>query len=82
MQNGGGPACLRLRIVMTEPQRHAMHQGVVLDDRRHEALRQCIETYWPDTLRVEDLADPALVEQSQAAVDAVRTVLELPCLPK
>ncbi len=32
MQNGGGPACLRLRVVLNETQLQAMHQAVLVDD--------------------------------------------------
>ena len=77
MQNGGGPACLRLRVPLTEAQQQAMHPGVWLDDILYEALRQCIEHHYRESLRVEDLADPALIDESRAATDAIRQVLDL-----
>ena len=43
MKNGGGPACLRLRIVMTDDQFQHIHQGVVLTDSLYQQLRVWIE---------------------------------------
>lgn len=78
MQNGGGPACLRLRVVVTPRQLEAVHGGVRFDDRLHAALRQCIEHHYRDELTVDDLADPALIDENLAAVRAIRSVLDLP----
>ncbi len=38
MRNGGGPACLRLRIVLTDKQFEAMDQGVLLTEYLHQQL--------------------------------------------
>jgi succinylarginine dihydrolase len=75
MQNGGGPACLRLRIVLTEPQQAALPSGMWLDGKRYEALRQCVAHYWRDQLHIDDLADPALIDESRQALEAVCDVL-------
>ena len=39
MRNGGGPACLRLRVVLTEEEIAAAHQGVFLDEAKIDALQ-------------------------------------------
>jgi succinylarginine dihydrolase len=80
MHNGGGPACLRLRAVLTKAQYAAMHPGVKLDQRRYDKLRACVEAYWPESLSVADLADPALIDHSRAAMNAARQTLDLPPL--
>ncbi len=36
MRNGGGPACLRLRVVLSDEERRAINQGVVLTDALYE----------------------------------------------
>jgi succinylarginine dihydrolase len=77
MWNGGGPACLRLRVVLNETERIASHAGVFFDDALHDRLVAVIEEYYRETLDPEDLADPALVDESRAALDAVTNVLGL-----
>ena len=38
MANGGGPACLRLRVVLNAAQRAAVHSGVIMDAAKIDAL--------------------------------------------
>lgn len=78
MQNGGGPACLRLRTVLSPAQYDGIHAGVKLDTRLYESLRQCIDQHYRDTLRPADLADAALIDESRRAVAAIRQLLQLP----
>lgn len=40
MRNGGGPACLRLRAVLTENELRSMNPHYLLDDRKIGALEQ------------------------------------------
>ena len=42
MRNGGGPACLRLRVVMTPEERAACHQGVLLDEAKIDHLQDIV----------------------------------------
>lgn len=77
MRNGGGPACLRLRAVLGEAARAAVHPGVLLDDALHARLERVIRTHYRDRLEPGDLADPALVDEARAAHAAV---LEALCL--
>lgn len=77
MRNGGGPACLRLRVVMTEAERAACHQGVLLDEERIDALQAVIRKTYRDRLAPEDLADPAFADECRTAREALLSVLEL-----
>ena len=77
MRNGGGPACLRLRVVLNEAERAATHPGVFFDDALHRRLADVIETHYRETLDPADLADPRLIEESHAALDALTEVLGL-----
>jgi succinylarginine dihydrolase len=77
MQNGGGPACLRLRVVLREDELAAMHQGVLLDDRLLERLRKWVERHYREELRPGDLADPRLIGEGRAALDELTQILEL-----
>ncbi len=77
MRNGGGPACLRLRVVMTDSQRAALSGRTRLDDALHEELTAWVERHYRDELRPEDLADPALVDECRAALDELTGILRL-----
>lgn len=77
MHNGGGPACLRLRVVLTNEQMSAIRANVFLTDALHAELKQWIERHYCDELRADDLANPALLHESRAALDELTTVLGL-----
>ena len=77
MQNGGGPACLRLRVVLGREARAAVLPGAWLDDVTYPALARWIETHYRDSLMPADLADPALLEESRTALDELTRLLGL-----
>ncbi len=77
MRNGGGPACLRLRVELTDAELAAVHAPCVLDDGREAALRAFVERHYRDRLAPDDLADPALLDESRAALDALTGLLKL-----
>ncbi len=77
MQNGGGPACLRLRIVLTPQQQIAMHQPIILNETLHTQLQHWIEKHYRNELHPKDLADPALLTESRTALDNLTTILNL-----
>ena len=77
MKNGGGPACLRLRVVLTEAEHAAMHQAVLFSDALHERLGNWVETHYRGTLSPDDLADPTLMEESFRAHAELMRILEL-----
>ncbi|MFH1115564.1 MAG: N-succinylarginine dihydrolase [Pseudomonadota bacterium] len=77
MHNGGGPACLRLRVVLTGREKAATHRGVWLTDKLYEELGTWIERFHRDRLRPEDLADPALPDESRTALDELSRILGL-----
>jgi succinylarginine dihydrolase len=77
MRNGGGPACLRLRIVLNDAERAACHPGIHYDPALHDRLRSVIEGRYREHLDPVDLADPHLIEESRGALEAVLEVLGL-----
>ena len=77
MRNGGGPACLRLRVVLTDDELATMHQGVLFTDELHERLTTWIERHYRDRLTPDDLADPSLLNESRAALDDLTGILDL-----
>ena len=77
MRNGGGPACLRLRVVLTQDEIGTLGAGVILDDAKISALEAVIKRRYRDRLAIADLADPALLDESRAALDEIGQVLGL-----
>jgi succinylarginine dihydrolase len=77
MRNGGGPACLRLRVVLTETERAAMNPSSLLDDLRFERLCGWVKQHYRDRLDEADLADPALLLESRTALDELTKILAL-----
>jgi succinylarginine dihydrolase len=77
MRNGGGPACLRLRCVLTDDELKASHPGVFLNDSLYQQLSKWIDRHYRDSLEIEDLRDPHLIEESQCALDELTQILEL-----
>jgi len=77
MQGGGGPACLRLRVVLTEREERAIAPGVVFSPALDRKLVAWIERHYRDRLRPSDLADPALLVESRTALDELTRILEL-----
>jgi succinylarginine dihydrolase len=77
MQNGGGPACLRLRVSLTEPEANALRGRVRLDDALYEELKAWVDRSYRDRLVSADLADPALAREGMQALDELTRILAL-----
>ncbi len=77
MKNGGGPACLRLRVVLTGDQLGLTHQGVFLTDRLYENLCLWADRHYRDRLHPDDLVDPQLVTETRTALDELTQLLKL-----
>jgi succinylarginine dihydrolase len=77
MRNGGGPACLRLRVVMSDQQIDTMAANVFLNDALYLDLQQWINHYYRDELSPDDLRDPNLLTESRTALDQLTQILGL-----
>tara|TARA_R110000787_G_scaffold47716_6_gene115552 strand:- start:8548 stop:9867 length:1320 start_codon:yes stop_codon:yes gene_type:complete len=80
MHNGGGPACLRLRVVMTEAEIDACHQGVLLDEQAIDELQDVVRATYRDRLAPSDLADPKFADECRTAREQILAVLDLESL--
>lgn len=80
MRNGGGPACLRLRVALTDVEAAAMHQGVVMTEALYHTLVAWVEKHYRDRLEPADLADPALAIEVHTALEELSRILGLPGL--
>jgi succinylarginine dihydrolase len=80
MRNGGGPACLRLRVALTDDQAGAMHQGVIMTETLYATLVTWVEKHYRESLTPQDLADPQLAIECAAALEDLSRILGLPRL--
>jgi len=74
MANGGGPACLRLRVV-ADPD--TLDRRFLADEGRLDRIAECVTEHWPEQIAPADLADRALAARIEAARQALFEALEL-----
>ena len=77
MRNGGGPACLRLRVELNEEELTAVNSAVWMNAALYAQLTAWVEEHYRDRLDEADLADPALLDESRTALEALTTLLAL-----
>jgi len=77
MENGGGPACLRQRIVLSDAERAAIAARVFWDDELGAELEKWIGRHYRDRVSGDDLRDPKLHRESLAALDELTKILRL-----
>ncbi|MBN7770701.1 N-succinylarginine dihydrolase [Marinobacter daepoensis] len=77
MRNGGGPACLRLRVVLNEDELRAINQNVILTDALYERLTVWVKAHYRDAMSQQDLADPMLLDEVRKALDELTAILGL-----
>jgi succinylarginine dihydrolase len=75
MRNGGGPACLRLRVVLSDEEIAAANPHFLLDDKKFDALEAWAQKHYRDRLTPDDLKDPAFMTEALAAIDALTQLL-------
>lgn len=68
MANGGGPACLRLRVV-ADPA--TVDPRFLVDTARLDALSALVERHWPEVIDPAMIGDPALISAIEAAHHAL-----------
>ena len=74
MANGGGPACLRLRVV-ADPA--TVDPRFLVDSARLDAIAAVIEDYWPEAIAYDALDDSALIAQIERARAVLLETLDL-----
>ncbi len=70
MANGGGPACLRLRVV-ADPAN--VDQRFLATTEKLEAISRVVTEYWPEAINPDQLSDPGL---AKAIVKARNSLLD------
>lgn len=77
MNNGGGPACLRLRLPLSAEERAIVHKGVWLTESRYQNLRSIIETHYREEITFADLSDLEFMNECQSARRAILRAMDL-----
>ncbi|MBM9539121.1 N-succinylarginine dihydrolase, partial [Desulfobulbus alkaliphilus] len=77
MRNGGGPACLRLRVAMNDAELAAVNPACLINDNQFARLDNWVDRHYRDSLALDDLRDPALVLETRTALDELTQILKL-----
>jgi succinylarginine dihydrolase len=72
MANGGGPACLRLRVV-ADPA--TIDPRFLVDDAKLDAIAAVIEAHWPEAIPYDAIGDAALIAGIETAHRALLETL-------
>ncbi len=74
MANGGGPACLRLRVVADAA---AIDPRFMVDEARLDRIAAVVRDHWPEQIANEELQRPALIADVEGARTALLDALDL-----
>jgi len=77
MSNGGGPACLRLRVPLTDEEWRQTLPGVRFSEALYSKLTAWVEKRYRDRLTPDDLADPQFLTEVHETLDELTTLLGL-----
>ena len=74
MANGGGPACLRLRVV-ADPA--TVDPRFLVDAAKLDGIAAIVSTHWPETIDPAAIADPSLWQRAAIARQALLAELRI-----
>lgn len=74
MANGGGPACLRLRVVCDPA---TVDPRFLVDNAALDRIEEIVATHWPEAIEPGQLADPELWHQIGQARASLLMALDL-----
>src|SRR5690554_1024259 len=77
MRNGGGPACLRLRVAMNDQELDAVNPACIINNTLFDSLNVWVDKHYRDELSTDDLADPQLLIESRTALDELTQIMKL-----
>lgn len=77
MQNGGGPACLRLRVQLTDDELAQVHAPMMMTESQIQKLERWVIKHYRDSLSRNDLGDPSLMVECRTALDELTQLLSL-----
>jgi succinylarginine dihydrolase len=74
MANGGGPACLRLRVV-ADPS--TVDRRFMVDEGKLDCIAEIVRRTWPEQIHRDDLQQPSLIADMENARGALLETLDL-----
>jgi succinylarginine dihydrolase len=74
MANGGGPACLRLRVVCDPA---TVDTRFMADSAKLDRIAAVVASHWPESIAPDQLDDAALIAQLQSARNALLDMCDL-----
>ena len=77
MMNGGGPACLRLKVLMNNKELEGLNKNFILDDNKIEQIKHLIQSFYRDRILPDDLKDPDLLDEFQMILDQYTQIFGL-----
>jgi succinylarginine dihydrolase len=77
MQNGGGPACLRNRVVLNPEEEKAVPRRLFFGEELFQELKAWVERHYRESLSLSDFRDPKLTTEIRTALDELTQLLRL-----
>lgn len=77
MRNGGGPACLRLRVPLEAGDAASLSGSVMFDERLDSALAGIFARLYRDRVELSDIADASFLIEARTALDEITQALGL-----
>ncbi|QIK77968.1 N-succinylarginine dihydrolase [Sphingomonas piscis] len=74
MANGGGPACLRLRVACDPA---TVDPRFLVDDAKLDRMAEVVASHWPEEIAVADLGRSSLIEAVESARAQMLDLLDL-----
>ena len=83
MKNGGGPACLRLRVILNEEEIQSANPKIFYSKELHEGLEEIINKYYPEELTIADLVNQDMLDKLNECYTAFEELIkvDLPSAP-
>lgn len=77
MMNGGGPACLRFKTVLSNDELKNINPKFLLNEDKLMQLKSLFNSLYRDHLNPEDLQDPDLLDESYQALDRITQIFDV-----
>ena len=68
---------MRLRVALNDEELKAANPNCLMSDDLYQRLTQWVDKHYREELAVDDLRDPALLEESRSALDELTQILKL-----
>ncbi|EGG95308.1 Succinylarginine dihydrolase [gamma proteobacterium IMCC1989] len=77
MKNGGGPACLRLRVLLNQSQIDALGGDVMMTESKLDELERIVKAYYREKITPDDLFDAEFIKDSYCALREIAKCLSM-----